>query len=233
MCASSSQVKLTSGMSWLWAATVSLLIHSSESASISHSIQQSFTQTIIQHRDRGKSLSGRGRVGAGGTGGTGGQEGALSAGRGGAQVTAMNLISSRTCNLTGRGMHYWSYIFLVLLQSLASKQNREGAREIKKNNKCGCGGPSFPFCFRTELRMIRLERRWRRSAVEVGGYKRQGVLVEFRLYRLVASATLPPANQVRDKHEDDKEAECHAHSDGHQKAQIRVQEALVSWRGEQ
>lgn len=50
----------------------------------------------------------------------------------------------------------------------------------------------------------------------------------FRLYRLVASATLPPANQVRDKHEDDKEAECHAHSNGHQKAQIRVQEALVS-----
>lgn len=43
--------------------------------------------------------------------------------------------------------------------------------------------------------------------MEVGRYKRQGVLgeewVEFRLYRLIASATLPPANQVRDKHEDD------------------------------
>lgn len=57
--------------------------------------------------------------------------------------------------------------------------------------------------------------------------RRLGGWAEFRLYRLVASATLPPANQVRDKHEDDKEAECHAHGDGHQKAQIRVQEALV------
>lgn len=50
------------------------------------------------------------------------------------------------------------------------------------------------------------------------------------LYRLVASATLPPANQVRDKHKDDKEAECHAHCNGHQKAQISVQEAFLSWQ---
>lgn len=62
----------------------------------------------------------------------------------------------------------------------------------------------------------------------VGGGRGGWVQLKFRLYRLVASATLPPANQVRDKHEDDKEAECHANSDGHQKAQIRVQEALVS-----
>lgn len=48
------------------------------------------------------------------------------------------------------------------------------------------------------------------------------------LYRLVASATLPPTNQIRDENKDDEETEGHAHCNGHQKAQIRVQEALFS-----
>lgn len=52
------------------------------------------------------------------------------------------------------------------------------------------------------------------------------------LYRLVASATLPPTNQIRDENKDDEETEGHAHCNGHQKAQIRVQEALFSWQTE-
>lgn len=113
-------------------------------------------------------------------------------------------------------------------------KQRERERETKKNNKGGCrgGGGKFFFfkdCFRTgEEEDGKGGGRW--SAVEVGQVREAGWLggwAEFRLYRLVASATLPPANQVRDKHEDDKEAECHAHGDGHQKAQIRVQEAFV------
>lgn len=112
----------------------------------------------------------------------------------------------------------------------AKQRERESERQ-RKIIKVGVEGGGQVFLFQGLFQDRRDGKgggRW--SAVGVGQVREAGGLggwAEFRLYRLVASATLPPANQVRDKHEDDKEAECHAHGDGHQKAQIRVQEAFV------
>lgn len=76
-------------------------IHPNQRQSVSHSVQQSFTQTIYTAETEEKASL------VGGGGSDRGRGRSLQE-RGGAQVTAMSLISSRTCNLTGGRMHYWS-----------------------------------------------------------------------------------------------------------------------------
>lgn len=170
--------------------SVSLLVHSRHQKSTSFILYKRviYTYTIVQHRNREGKKASLGWVGA--------REGSLR--RRTAILTAINWIF-KTCNLQSNdAILIINVLVLESVTGIKAKQKETigagGARNklkviIRERKKQKFG--TLLMLWRVFLRAVKVEQGARGGSSWVG------------LYRLVASATLPPANQVRDKHKDD------------------------------